>query len=91
MSAIDITTREHYKNKVFPSPFHSRQEVLNQNKVWSRWYDYLSVPAYTCSTNEYFAGRNACGVFDLTPMTKHLITGGRALHRGEYRRPAGHP
>lgn len=79
MKTFNINSREHYKTKVFNSPFHSRQEVLNENRVWSRWYDYLSVPAYTCSTDEYFAGRNACGVFDITPMTKHHISGPDAL------------
>ncbi|MFT5140562.1 MAG: aminomethyltransferase [Lysobacterales bacterium] len=75
MRTVRFDTHDHYLNKVFPSPFHSRQEALNENKTWSRWFDYLSVPAYTCSNMEYFAGRNACGVFDLTPMTKYLITG----------------
>jgi len=79
MRTVHFESRDHYKDKVFPSPFHSRQEELNENRTWSRWFDYLSVPAYTCSTQEYFAGRNACGVFDLTPMTKHLITGPDAL------------
>ncbi len=75
MRTVHFESREHYRDKVFPSPFHSRQNALNQNRTWSRWFDYLSVPAYTCSTLEYFSGRNSCGVFDLTPMTKHLITG----------------
>ncbi len=75
MRTVNVSSRDHYQTKVYPSPFHSRQEALNQNQEWSRWFDYLSVPAYTCSTLEYFAGRNTCGVFDLTPMTKHLITG----------------
>jgi aminomethyltransferase len=79
MKTFDISSREHYKTKVFPSPFHSRQAAMNDNQEWSRWFDYLSVPSYTCSTMEYFAGRNSCGVFDLTPMTKHLITGPDAL------------
>ncbi len=79
MKTFNIDSREHYRNKVFPSPFHERQAALNENREWSRWYDYLSVPAYTCSTMEYFAGRNTCGVFDLTPMTKHRITGPDAL------------
>jgi len=79
MRTVHFESRDHYKDKVFPSPFHSRQKELNDNRTWSRWFDYLSVPAYTCSTQEYFAGRNACGVFDLTPMTKHLITGPDAL------------
>ena len=79
MRTVHFESRDHYKDKVFLSPFHSRQEELNENRTWSRWYDYLSVPAYTCPTMEYFAGRNGCGVFDLTPMTKHLITGPDAL------------
>jgi aminomethyltransferase len=28
---------------------------------------------------EYFSGRNSCGVFDITPMVKHLVTGPDAL------------
>lgn len=75
MRTVHFDNRDHYKNKVFPSPFYERQKALNQNREWSRWFDYLSVPAYTCSTMEYFAGRNACGVFDLTPMTSHLVSG----------------
>jgi aminomethyltransferase len=79
MKTFNIDSREHYKNKIFPSPFHDRQVEVNENREWSRWFDYLSVPAYTCSTLEYFAGRNSCGVFDITPMTKHRITGPDAL------------
>ena len=79
MRTVDVTQADHYKNAVYPSPFHSRQKELNQLKEWSRWSDYLSVPAYWCESMEYFAGRNACGVFDLTPMVKHLVTGPDAL------------
>lgn len=79
MKTFNIDSPMHHKTKVFPSPFHSRQAEWNENKEWSRWYDYLSVPSYTDETMEYFAGRNTCGVFDITPMTKHLITGPDAL------------
>ena len=79
MRTVDISKSDHYKHAVYPSPFHSRQKELNQLKEWSRWSDYLSVPAYWCESMEYFAGRNACGVFDLTPMVKHLVTGPDAL------------
>ncbi|NNL95496.1 MAG: aminomethyl transferase family protein [Xanthomonadales bacterium] len=79
MRTVHYHSREHYRDKVFPGPFYSRQKALNVNREWSRWYDYLSVPAYSCSTTEYFAGRNACAVFDLTPMTKHRIGGPDAL------------
>jgi len=79
MRTVHFDSRDHWRNKVYPSPFHSRQAQLNDRKVWSRWFDYLSVPAYYDATMEYFAARNACAVFDLTPMTKHLISGPDAL------------
>ena len=70
-----LNAKDHFKRNVFPSPFYSRTEPLNQLKQWARWGDYLSAPAYYCSTLEYFACRNSCGVFDLTAMVKHRITG----------------
>ena len=79
MRTVDVSKRNHFENAVYPSPFHARQKQHNQMKEWSRWSDYLSVPAYWCESMEYFAGRNACGVFDITPMVKHLVTGPDAL------------
>ena len=79
MRTVKIDSRDHYRDAVYPSPFHSRQKEHNQLREWSRWADYLSVPAYWCADMEYFAGRNACGVFDLTPMVKHRVTGPDAL------------
>lgn len=79
MRADVLTAQDHYKNFVYPSPFHSRQEKANKLKEWSRWADYLSVPAYYCSSLEYFAARNSCAVFDLTPMIKHRVSGPDAL------------
>ncbi len=76
---IDFSTKEHYLTKAFRSPFYSRQEPLNHLKEWGRWADYLSPVAYTCSGVEYFACRNTCTVFDLTPMTKYHISGKDAL------------
>lgn len=75
MKTFNIESRDHYRNKVFPSPFHAGQAKLNDRKEWSRWFDYLSVGEYYDETMEYFAGRNSCGVFDISPMTKHLVTG----------------
>jgi len=75
MRFSELTAKDHYKSAVYPSPFHSRMEPLNRLKEWGRWGDYLSVPAYFCSSLEYFACRNTCGVFDLSSMVKHRITG----------------
>jgi aminomethyltransferase len=77
--AIDFSAKTHYLTKAFPSPFYSRQEPLNHLKESGRWADYLCPSAYTCSAMEYFACRNACTVFDLTPMTKYHISGADAL------------
>ena len=79
MRTVDVSQRDHFRNAVFPSPFHSRQKELNRLKEWGRWSDYQSTAAYFCESMEYFAGRNACGVFDITPMVKHLVTGPDAL------------
>ena len=75
MRLSELTAHDHFKTRVFPSPFHARTEPLNKLKEWGRWGDYLSAPAFHCSSMEYFACRNACGVFDLTAMVKHRITG----------------
>ena len=79
VQAIDYSGKAHYLTKVFQSPFYPRQEPLNHLKEWGRWADYLSPHAYTCSAMEYFACRNACTVFDLTPMSKYHISGRDAL------------
>ena len=79
MRTSQLTANDHYKTNVFPSPFHSRTEPLNKLKVWTRWGDYLSAPAFYCPSMEYFACRNTCGVFDLSSMVKHRITGPDAL------------
>jgi aminomethyltransferase len=79
MALVDYSSKDHYKTKVFPGPFYSRQEPLNHLREWGRWADYLSPAAYTCSAMEYFACRNTCAVFDLTPMSKYRISGQDAL------------
>jgi aminomethyltransferase len=75
MRRYDISSREHYRTKVFDSPFYPCQQEWNLNREWSRWRDYRSVPAYGDETLEYFAARNSCGLFDLTPMVKHRVSG----------------
>jgi aminomethyltransferase len=71
--------KEHFHTHVLPTPFHSRTSVLNKHNEWHRWKDYLSAGSYYDTALEYFCCRNSCAVFDLTPMTKHLITGPDAL------------
>ncbi len=52
---------------------------MNQLNLWHRWRDHTVADAYFDVGMEYNAIRNSCAVFDLSPMTKHLITGPDAL------------
>ena len=67
--------KEHFRTAVYPTPFHPRTSQLAVLNEWHRWKDYTTADAYFDEALEYAAIRNACAVFDLTPMTKHLITG----------------
>jgi aminomethyltransferase len=80
MSIKDAMNRkEHFRKAVWETPFHPRTSALNTLNEWHRWKDYTTADAYFDQALEYAAIRNACAVFDLTPMTKHLITGPDAL------------
>lgn len=71
--------KEHFRTHVYETPFHPRTSGLNVLNEWHRWKDYTTADAYFDEALEYAAIRNACAVFDLTPMTKHRITGPDAL------------
>ena len=74
-----MNQKEHYRTAVYQTPFHERTSALNKLNVWHRWKDYTVSDAYYNVALEYAAIRNACAVFDLSPMTKHRITGPDAL------------
>jgi len=74
-----MRTREHFRQAVYTTPFHSRTAVANTLNLWHRWRDYTVADAFFDVGMEYNALRNACAVFDLSPMTKHQITGPDAL------------
>jgi aminomethyltransferase len=74
-----MNRKEHYRTAVYGTPFHPRTSQLNVLSEWHRWKDYVTADAYFDEALEYAAIRNACAVFDLTPMTKHRITGPDAL------------
>ena len=57
------------------TPFHSRIAAACELNSWGDWMGYTTPNAYTDVELEYFAVRNAAGVFDLTPMNKYRITG----------------
>jgi len=74
-----MSAREHYRRAVLETPFHPRTSAANVLNAWHRWRDHTTADAYFDVGMEYTALRNACTVFDLSPMTKHLITGPDAL------------
>ncbi len=74
-----MQTKEHFRHAVFETPFHPRTSALNIRCEWHRWKDYITADAYYDAALEYAGIRNSCAVFDITPMTKHRITGPDAL------------
>ena len=74
-----MNPRDHYRQAVRLTPFHSRTAAANALNLWHRWRDHTVADAYFDVGLEYTALRNACAVFDLSPMTKHLVTGPDAL------------
>jgi glycine cleavage system T protein (aminomethyltransferase) len=58
------------------TPFHERTSALNQTHLWSHWSGHLAADRYQMSDKlEYFAVRNAAGLFDSSPLYKYRITG----------------
>ncbi|MBA2300337.1 MAG: aminomethyl transferase family protein [Chloroflexi bacterium] len=61
------------------TPFHERTSALNETQLWSHWSGTLAANRYQVSDKmEYFAVRNAAGVFDSSPLYKYRITGKEA-------------
>ncbi len=61
---------------ILKSPFHERTNALNETGLWTHWSGYLAADRYQMSDKfEYFAVRNAAGVFDSSPLYKYRIAG----------------
>jgi aminomethyltransferase len=58
------------------TPFHERLSELNTQGLYTHWQSHLSALRYThAPKHEYFAVRNAVGVFDTSPLFKYRIQG----------------
>ena len=58
------------------TPFHERLSELNRSGLYGHWAGYLSTAKYDMSAkDEYFAVRNAAGLFDTSPLFKYWIRG----------------
>lgn len=61
---------------ILTTPFHPRVETLNQTGLYSHWAGHLVADKYQMSEKfEYFAVRNAAGIFDTSPLYKYRIWG----------------
>ncbi len=70
--------KPHSEVRLLETPFGSRIRDACEVHQWEDWKGFLSPVAYEDVELEYFAVRNATGVFDLSPMTKYRITGADA-------------
>ncbi len=58
------------------TPFHERTSALNETGLWSHWAGRLAAEKYQLSEKfEYFAVRNAVGLFDTSPLFKYRFSG----------------
>jgi aminomethyltransferase len=58
------------------TPFHERTAALNETGLWSHWSGHLAAERYQLSEKfEYFAVRNAAGIFDTSPLFKYRFSG----------------
>jgi len=67
--------RDHYRKTLLETPFHPHTAASNQANEWHRWNGYTVPTVYDDVEAEYFAIRNACTLFDLSPMSKYRISG----------------
>lgn len=58
-----------------PTPFHERTSAACETNEWYQWKAWTAVSCYTTVQEEYFAIRNAAGLFDMSPISKYRITG----------------
>jgi aminomethyltransferase len=58
------------------TPFHERTSALNETGIWEHWSNHLVATRYQMSEKfEYFAVRNAAGLFDTSPLYKYRFRG----------------
>ena len=70
--------REHYRQAMSQTPFHSRIVAMSKTQDWTTWNTYQAARVVDNLSSEYFAVRSGCAVMDLTPMEKYKISGADA-------------
>ena len=70
------TAGEQPSSMIRTTPFHERTSALNETGLWEHWSGHLAAVRYQMSEKfEYFAIRNAAGLFDTSPLYKYRFTG----------------
>jgi aminomethyltransferase len=72
---MNTVMKPHSDQRLLSTPFAPRVREACILNDWYEWAGYTTVNTFEDVELEYFAVRNATGVFDLTPMTKYRITG----------------
>lgn len=67
--------RLHFKTPLLTTPFHARTAAQNKLNSWAPWAGFTTALAFDDVSMEHCAIRNQVTVYDLTPMTKYLVTG----------------
>ena len=82
MDNTDLARRNalqnHIDRPIWQTPFHPRIEAAGRADDWYVWAGYKSAMTVTDEEMEYTAMRNACGVFDISPMNKYRVEGSDA-------------
>jgi len=76
MLTIDAKDQgNHIDMRLQHSPFFPRIEALNFSEQWTNWNGFKTPTYFIDSYVEYYATRNTCSVFDISPMKKYIIEG----------------
>ena len=65
----------HYRRPLLRTPFYEASRPWIQTDSFIAWTGYSTPGVYSITEHEYFAIRNSCALFDLTPMVKYRISG----------------
>jgi len=68
-----------YGEPLLRTPFHARARALSQLDSFIPWNGYTTVDVFSSVEHEYFAIRNTCTLYDVSPMAKYRIAGTDAL------------
>ncbi len=72
---VSELSNSHYRRPLLHTPFFEASKPWIQTDTFIDWAGYCTPDVYSYTEHEYFAIRNSCSLFDLTPMIKYRIKG----------------